>query len=211
MSERAGLHRIFENSRVYAAFQNGLVRTGTWERLQPRFLAAITTPGARVLDIGCGPATFLSNFPSFPPDQYTGLDPNPAYIDTAKAVFPQADLHVGTTSTVAEAISGTFDLAVAFGVLHHVDDAEAIRIAEFARDRLCPGGTFFALDPVFVPGQHPIARRLAASDRGQHVRDLDGYRELVAGVFGASAVTADALSGLLRVPYNHSAIVARLT
>lgn len=208
MTERAGLHRILGNSRVYAVVQNGLVRMSTWDRVQQRFLPSLRAPGVRVLDIGCGPAEFLSNYPWFPADHYTGFDPNPAYIETAARQFPTAELHVGTTDTLSDTVTGTYDIAVAFSVLHHVDDHQAEAIAKFARERLRPGGLFMSMDPVLIDHQNPIARLLAKADRGQHVRRADGYGDAVAAAFTPEDVRVEVMSGLLRVPYNHCFVTA---
>lgn len=211
MSERSGLHGLLGNSRVYAFVQNGLVRMATWDRVQQQFLAELRTPGTRVIDIGCGPAKFLSNYPWFPQEHYTGFDPSDAYIQTARVNYPAASLHVGTTASIGDAVDGTFDVAMAFGVLHHVTDDEAIDIARFARRHLRPGGLFLTMDPVLIPRQNPIARVLAKADRGKHVREMQGYLRAVATAFGADSVESQVMSGLLRVPYNHAILVATNT
>jgi len=139
---------------------------------------------------------------------YVGFDPNPKYISSARVRFSDADLYIGTTESVRDDVTGTFDLAVAMGVLHHVDDETAEAIAEFAHSKLHEGGRFLTIDPVLLDRQHPVARVLTRLDRGKHVRRLHQYQELIAGRFGRDAVTTTAESGWLRVPYNHAVVIA---
>ena len=206
MSERSGLHSVLERSRVYTFMQTGIGRAATPRHLQDAYFPGLGHSLRRVLDIGCGPAQFLVSWP-VEGIEFVGFDPNAEYITTGRQAHPKATLLVGTCATVADEISGSFDLAVSFGVLHHVDDEEAKRIAQFAFDRLAPGGRFVALDPTLLPRQNPIARLLAKSDRGKHVRGPQEYQALVASVFGDD-VQSHVESRLLRVPYNHSVVVA---
>ncbi|MDO8392673.1 MAG: class I SAM-dependent methyltransferase [Actinomycetota bacterium] len=207
-AERTGIHRVLERTRVYATLQTGIGRSGTAQHLRDAYFPGLGSSISRVLDIGCGPAQFLTNYGTSASFTYVGFDPNPAYIKTGHENFPLAELHVGTTTSVADEITGEFDLAVAFGVLHHVDDDEAGRITQFAHDRLAPGGTFMTIDPVLIDRQNPIARLLAKADRGKYVRGLDAYSRLVIAGFGGEPVQGDVLSNLLRVPYNHAVVIA---
>src|SRR5690606_18166086 len=75
---------------------------------------------------------------------------------------------------------GPFERAVALGVLHHLDDAEARALLAGARAALAPGGWLVTIDGCFAPGQHPLARHLLRQDRGRHVRDREGYVALLA-------------------------------
>ena len=162
----------------------------------------------RVLDIGCGPAAFYARYRDAAGLEYVGIEPNKAYVDDAEQRFPGIELHAGTVPQVRERISGRFDLVVLEGVLHHIDDASAVEALAFAGERLAPGGRIVALDPVLLPRQNPIARALAVLDRGKHVRTLDGYRDLAAAALPHARVDVRALSGQLRVPYDHSMLTA---
>ena len=56
------------------------------------------------------------------------------------------------------------------------------------------------IDPCIAAGQNPIARYLIFHDRGQSVRDSDGYQALASKVFSR-------VNGTLRhrrwIPYTH--------
>ncbi len=207
-AERRGVHRLLDLSRVYSFFQGGIGRPDGGARLREALYPGLGTSITTVLDMGCGPAAFLATNPdrrgSF---RYVGFDPNPDYIETARAAYPEAELHVGTTATLGSVIEGPFDLVVASGVLHHVDDEIVRALAGFASQRLAPGGRFVTIDPVILPGQRRIARILARSDRGKHVRRPEEYEALVRAGFPGGEVTVRTIHDLLKVPYDHCVTV----
>src|SRR5207249_5233553 len=95
--------------------------------------------GEKVLDIGCGPGDRLGTLPEV---SYTGFDLNPGYIAEAQrrhggqGRFFCAD--IGSVDLSAE--KGSFDVILAHGILHHVDDERAARLFAVARDLLKVGG-----------------------------------------------------------------------
>ena len=98
-------------------------------------------------------------------------------------------------------ISSYFDVALALGVVHHLDDAEARQLFQTAHDALRPGGKLVTLDGVFAPHQSAVARYLVRRDRGKFVRSEEGYVQIASQVF--SAVKATLRHDLLRIPYTH--------
>ncbi len=134
--------------------------------------------------------------------EYTGLDLDEAYIAEARARFGDRGVfRLGPIGDETVPERDHFDLVLAMGVLHHLDDETVRSFFRIARRALKPGGRVVTIDPCFVEGQHPLARRLIAMDRGEHVRQLDSWAPLVEPVFPdvASHVRHD----LLRVPYTH--------
>ncbi len=206
MTERRGLHRLLERSSVYTVFQYLVSRRGVADELREELYPGLGSRPLCVLDIGCGPAAFWARYQHVAGLIYLGIEPNRAYVDAARSRFPGIELHAGTIPGVRHSVQGEFDLVVLEGVLHHIDDATAQEVLEFASERLAPEGRLVALDPVFLPRQNPVARVLARLDRGKHVRTLDGYRELALGVFTEEQVRVRRLSGQLRVPYDHSVL-----
>jgi SAM-dependent methyltransferase len=93
---------------------------------------------------------------------------------------------------------GQFDVAFSFGVLHHLSDEIVGRVVELVRKVVRPGGRFVTIDPCYVAGQNAIARLLIDNDRGEFVRDADGYTGLMAGLGDVSATVHH---DLLRIPY----------
>jgi SAM-dependent methyltransferase len=135
-------------------------------------------PGMRILDLGCGPAEILS---ALPPDiTYVGYDMSPEYIAAAQKRFAgRGTFHCRLLEQAEVATLEPFDLVLGLGVLHHLDDATARQFMAIAKTALRRGGRIYTVDPCYAPGQSPIARYLISRDRGQHVRDMEGYRALV--------------------------------
>jgi SAM-dependent methyltransferase len=155
------------------------------------------TPGQRVLDIGCGPGELV---PFLQGLEYVGLDQSAEYIAAARQHYPEARFvceRIGDHVVRGE----TFDLALAIGVLHHLDDDDALTLLRVARASLRRGGRLVTLDGCHVPGQHRVSRWLLSHDRGRHVRARDEYARLMRQVF--ADVRDVVRDDLLRVPYTH--------
>ncbi len=160
---------------------------------------AAPVAGESVFDIGCGPGDRL---PILPDVQYTGFDLNADYITAAirrhgsRARFFRGDV----ASVNLDAHHGTYDLVLAHGVLHHVDDARAARLFSLAYDLLKPGGRLVTIDPCYATGQSKAARWFVGRDRGQFVRDTGHYLRLASTRFGK--ITSVVRHDLLRIPYS---------
>lgn len=138
-------------------------------------------PGMRVLDLGCGTAEYLHALPT--DIVYVGYDMSPEYIAAARKRFgDRGTFHCGLLEQAEVATVEPFDLVLGTGVLHHLDDAAARQFMSVASAALKPGGRIYTVDPCYAPGQNPIARFLISHDRGQHVRDAEGYLALARGL-----------------------------
>ena len=93
-----------------------------------------------------------------------------------------------------------FDIVLAIGLLHHMDDEVAIAFLQLAYKALKPSGRLVTMDACWVNGQHPIAKFLIARDRGQNVRTEAGYMELVASVFSSVKINVRHKTW---IPYTH--------
>jgi SAM-dependent methyltransferase len=192
------IRRILASPRSYSLLQ----QLAGSERKKRRFVEEIlqVRAGDRVLDIGCGPADILA---LFPPVEYYGFDASEHYIEAAKARFgDRGTFIVGTVASGrAEPPAEYFNLAIATGVVHHLDDKEAESLFATAHAALRPGGRLITIDPCFVAGQSVVARLLIASDRGGYVRSPAAYKALAARVF--ASVSGKVFDDLARVPYTH--------
>ena len=96
--------------------------------------------------------------------EYYGFDPDPGYINAAIEKYRDrtgASFICGVVDESVVRSLGYFDIVVASGVLHHLDDPEAMKLAKLARAVLKEDGRLVTLDPGLVEGQSPIARFLA--------------------------------------------------
>jgi SAM-dependent methyltransferase len=156
-------------------------------------------PGMRILDLGCGTAGILAALPT--DVKYVGYDMSPHYIDTARRRYgARGTFHCRLLEEAEVADIEHFDLVLGTGVLHHLDDQTARRFMAIAAAALRPGGRIYTVDPCFAAGQNPIARFLISRDRGQHVRDSQGYLALTPG--NAIRVTGT-LVHRAWIPYTH--------
>jgi SAM-dependent methyltransferase len=154
-------------------------------------------PGDRVLDLGCGPGDILATLPDC---DYTGVDVEPRYIDAARTRFGSRGTFrcMPIEDFVVEA-PGSFDLVMANGVLHHLDDGQADTMMGLAAKAMKEGGRTVTLDGCLVEGQSRIARFLLRRDRGQFVRPAAEYLRLAGAHF--ADVRPDIRHDLLSFPY----------
>lgn len=204
MAEKTtGVRRVLSAPIVYRTFQRAMGSPNVFATLNGRYLQV--TGGERVLDIGCGPGNVLEHLPSV---EYVGADLSEAYIAEAERRFGDRGTFICAGIDELETSGlGTFDAVMAKGVLHHLDDHQALRLFEVAAQVLRPGGRCFTIDPAFADGQPSIARALVKRDRGQDVRDAAGYAAKAEPSF--ASVTTSVHHDLLRLPYTHAVVVAR--
>jgi SAM-dependent methyltransferase len=181
---------------VYRAFQRG-VGGDYWRVYVEQYVRPKT--GEWVLDLGCGPADVLEFLPE---THYVGIDSESKYIDAALARY--GDRAVFKCRSVAEATAdepAAFDLVMANGVLHHLDDSMAAALFQLAAASLKPTGRFVSFDGCWFEGQSAIARWMLKHDRGRFIRTAEAYVRLASQAF--ANVEAKLVHDLLRVPYTH--------
>jgi len=161
--------------------------------------------GEKVLDVGCGPGRLCRYVAA---EDYWGIDVNARALDRARRKYPQAAERFLLLDPSREALPvRDFDLIVACGLLHHLPDERARRVFAFCHGHLRDGGRLITLDCAYEAGQHPIARLLAACDRGRFARAGPGYLELARDCFPDASLSIH--HDLLRVPYTHAIVECR--
>lgn len=192
-----GVRSVLSRPRVYELWSQMVGGEGGRSSLVREYVRP--TSDARILDLGCGPGELLECLPESV--TYVGVDISEDYIERARARFgTRAEFRVGDATSFDENL-GSFDLVLAFGVLHHLDDVRAQGLFRAAAAVLGQKGRAVTVDPVFTSGQSRAARLVIARDRGQHVRNRDAYTALAAASF--PKVTAAIRDDLLRIPYTH--------
>jgi SAM-dependent methyltransferase len=192
-----GLWRILSVPSAYDTFQRAIGATAFRQSLVDEFIR--TRPSDRVLEVGCGTARILDHLSV---SRYVGIDNNPKYIANARrrysnrGEFISAD--VGNLSLDA---SERYDIVLALGLLHHIDDQAATRLLAEACRHLADGGRVVTVDPALVRGQPLVARVLISLDRGRHVRTPEQYEWL--GRQSFAKVRYHICNLLPHVPYTH--------
>lgn len=195
----SGIRSILSHPIAYDGLQGALGVTHARRVVCEQYIKA--TDGQIVVDVGCGTAEILKFLP--PSIQYFGFDLSESYIESARRRFGQRGrFSCADVTTLSADEIPPCQVAVSFGVLHHLDDDGARHLIDALYDRLAPGGRLITVDPAYVPGQKRIARELIKRDRGQNVRDCDGYLSLVSSRFQAH--TIEPRHDLLRVPYTYA-------
>ncbi len=156
-------------------------------------------PGSRILDIGCGTGRTLDYLRDV---RYQGFDLNQDYIMAAQKRYGRASFNCGDAAAFEwSGDAEKFDVAIAFALIHHLDDEAVLRLLHVVRNLLNPGGLFVTLDNCLTDDQSAMARWFILRDRGQNIRTEQQYRDLLGQVFGS--VETFIHHDLLRIPYTH--------
>jgi cyclopropane fatty-acyl-phospholipid synthase-like methyltransferase len=175
-----GLHAILSYPLVYKYFQ----RLSGAESAFRKYVNHIIQPDvhSRILDIGCGEGYILNFLPAGV--TYMGYDMSAAYINYAKKRFgSRGKFFNERVSEMVIQDNEPFDIVLATGLLHHLNDTEGQELFKIGYSCLKPGGLMFTYDNAYLNGQSAIARYISSKDRGQHVRFPEQYRKIASHAF----------------------------
>lgn len=196
MQITTGIRSILGHPAVYAFFQTLMGADSGYRELVTKHIRPLE--GMRLLDIGCGTARILDYLPHL---TYQGFDLSQEYIDEALARYPgRGAFRCALVEEVTLNDEPPFDVVLAVGVLHHLDDEAVSQLLGLAKSALKDGGRLVTIDPCFDKDQNPIARFLVSKDRGQNVRSAEQYRALVGNLF--EQVTGE-VKHRSWIPYTH--------
>lgn len=191
-----GVRAILSHPFVYASFQTLMGAHAARLSFVKDFVKPFA--GMKVLDVGCGPADILAYMPGV---QYRGYDISESYIAQARRTFGDRGTFECKQLQPDDLLAlPAFDLVLAIGLLHHLDDDVAAGVIHLAHAALKPGGRLLTIDPCLDPSQNPIARFLVRNDRGENVRNRAGYEALASPVFSAPRVEVRHKAW---IPYTH--------
>jgi SAM-dependent methyltransferase len=157
-----------------------------WRRkVVESFVAAAIPDGGLIIDIGCGTAEVLNYLP--PNVEYIGFDRSQGYLNKARARYAHrnARFHCEELSPHFTLRGRRADAILAFGLIHHLDDAMSSDLFRVAKKMLGVNGFLLTLDPVYVDGQSAVARYIISKDRGTAVRTERAYKELACREFSS--------------------------
>lgn len=136
---------------IPAGFYDRVYRQGAgirfcWHDLKFRSVAAELGPVRRVLDIGCGPGTFIGNY--LPGIEALGLDISAAQIDYATRTYGSATHRFSTRPLVSLSETGErYDAVTVVELIEHLTPDAALRLLSDARALLAPGGLLVVTTP----------------------------------------------------------------
>jgi SAM-dependent methyltransferase len=171
---------ILNHPALYQAFQNA----GGFFGARVKAIAEHLTLRSemRVIDIGCGPGYILRHLPRG--IDYVGFDIDQTYIDHARRSFGHlGKFHCRYFDAEAASEFAGADVVMMNGVLHHIADDELSETLANVRDVLNNDGILFTLDGCYRDGQSRIAKWLLDNDRGEFVRNRDGYDQVLSSAF----------------------------
>lgn len=200
----SGLRAALSLPSVYDFVQNLVGAARARRELSAHYLRAES--GQLFVDVGCGTGEMLDFLPAGV--RYVGFDLSQRYIDSARRRYGErARFECLDVAEAGRLDIHDVDIALAFGLLHHLDDHEVLGLLQTLVRLLGPNGRILTIDPTLSPGQHPVAAFVARRDRGQNVRSPDAYRALAAQVF--DRVECEVRHDLLRIPYSHCVLQMR--
>lgn len=201
MAQRtSGIYRLLSSARAYERLQSLFGRSSRRGAFAAEHIRA--KPGDCILDIGCGTAHILDTLPNV---EYFGFDSSEKYIARARQRFGNRGSFWServTTATLDRIPACNLVLAV--GILHHLDDNEAIRLFSLAQAALKHGGRLVTLDPCYTKDQSRLARMMIGLDRGQNIRNSGEYEKLATSVFPQTRFTVR--NDLSWIPWTHIAM-----
>ena len=192
----SGIYSILSIPFVFDTYQKLIGSDDFMKRYVREFICPF--PGARILDIGCGTAQVLKYLPEN--INYVGYDLNPHYIeDASKKYKGRGNFYCERISNSSLKEKESFDIALAGGVLHHINDEEAKKLFEIASHLLKPGGYLITYDGVYIEKQSKMAKYILSKDRGKHVRIHDQYLNLAKSSF--SKIESFIIHDMYKIPY----------
>lgn len=209
MQDDAGLKQVLTLSRTYVLFQRLVGAESAVQWVSDHFWRSKV--GQKVLDIGCGPGNTAHHLAAGV--TYVGFDVSAEYIKHAKIKFANDPCKIFLVGVAEDFITNPpeamqrADLVIMNGLLHHLDDDEALTALKLAKVALAPQGRLICLEGCFLLRQAPLAHWLLSKDRGRNVRTESEWKRLIAQVF--DKFDTHILTGLLRIPYTHIVIEAR--
>ncbi len=131
--------------------------------------------GHKVLDVACGPGAFSV---LFEPEGYYGVDLNEKYIAYAQRRY-QGSFGVMDARQLDFA-DASFDDALVFGLLHHLNDEDAQAVIEGLVRVLKPGGRALVIEDIPTESRlNLIGHLLHWVENGHFIRPADQYRDLL--------------------------------
>lgn len=193
---------LLENPIVFNALQNFLGVS----KVRKYFIEQYVKPveHEKIMDIGCGTGGLA---PYFYGCDYSGFDSDLNYINQAKKENYSNSIFFHGDILKVDLPKNTYDVVVAAGVIHHLNNVQADRIMALANDILKPGGRFVSFDMCLKENQKIFPKIMNWLDRGKFIRFEAGYKEFASKYF-SNVTTYDYCASPI-IPVNHCVLLCR--
>lgn len=132
-----------------------------------------------VLDIGCGPGTYVNFFAN---TNYLGVDIDPSYISFAKSQYPDKSFITQDARKLNLENGRLFDFILINSILHHLDDQAVKESLSSAEHYLSGNGNIHILELVLIP-EFSVSSAVTRFDRGDYPRPYDTWMKLFTDKF----------------------------
>lgn len=138
--------------------------------------AVVSETSQRVLDIGCGTGLHA---PRFKADCYRGVDLSDRYVQAARRKYPAHQFDVGDARKLVFG-DDSFQTILISGLLHHLNDEDALAVLREASRVLKPGGSIVIWEDIPTTSLwNPVGSVIHRLDQGDWIRTPDQYRQLI--------------------------------
>jgi SAM-dependent methyltransferase len=182
---KTGIFSIISSPRVYNLLQFVAGETIYRNKMVKQYIKPFE--GCRILDIGCGTGGYINHLDRYCKNyEYYGFDGEAVYIDYAKWAFGhRPNLHFYHKILTEESVKDFdgFDIVIATGVIHHLDDEIVGSLLRIAKLALKPGGRFVTYDTGKFEHMSLLENIFLKFDRGRSIRDINEYATLIKKIF----------------------------
>ncbi|MBS1686154.1 MAG: class I SAM-dependent methyltransferase [Bacteroidetes bacterium] len=182
---KSGIHSIISAPWIYNLVQFVAGARMYREKMVSDYIKPFD--GCKILDIGCGTGEYVHYFREHCTGfEYYGFDGEGVYIDYANDLFKDdPNVHFYKKILTADEVKefNNFDIVIATGVMHHLDDDVVESMLTTAKLALKPGGRLITYDPGNYDDSNWIERFFVKYDRGRSIRYERDYARLIGKVF----------------------------
>jgi SAM-dependent methyltransferase len=180
---------ILKNSLLYFYIKNFLTGGIPYYKWVIEF--GVNKKGAKILDLGCGPADIMRFLKGDKPDYYYGVDISDEYLDTARKTLSELNIQndievidlsqLGHSEKINNYLIDKINLlqinkVLLIGVIHHLTDEAVLSTLELLSR--CPTIQEIYTQDI-VSDMNPINDFFVKLDRGEYIRQEAAYSELL--------------------------------